>query len=106
MKWTLAAVLLGLGASAMPADAAAPLYDSVGLNIGLSCQWQRQCMAKQDRAMRRALYYVQTRRPPVWRVQLCNRNARRARNRVDWIGFDNCVRNTSLRPIRARWRGH
>lgn len=74
------------------------LGDPVKLNIGLICQWQRRCMADQQRAMTKSLKYVAKYRPPQWRVQLCNRNAARGRYRVDWIGFDKCVRNESLRP--------
>lgn len=72
------------------------------LNIGHICRWDRGCMKKQQQAMRRALSYVNKRRPPVWKVQLCNRNASRRRSRVDWIGFNNCIRNPSLRPAPAR----
>jgi hypothetical protein len=75
-----------------------PIADAVGLNIGLNCQWQRQCMAAQDKAMKRALSYVRKEQPPTWRVHLCNRNASRGRYRVDWVGFNNCIRNAALRP--------
>ena len=75
------------------------LYDPVSLNIGVNCQWQPRCMSRQHSAMRSALKYVRVQRPPQWRVQLCNRNARRAGNRVDWIGFDHCIRNPVLRPV-------
>jgi hypothetical protein len=91
------AFLLGLSARA----AAAPLHDPVALNIGLNCQWQPRCIAQQYHAMKRAMSYVSKKQPAAWRVQQCNRNAARKRYRVDWIGFDNCIRNTSLR-LRAR----
>jgi len=81
----------------MAAQAHVPLYDSTGLNIGINCRWQQKCIRNQQRAMTRALGYVKRQKAPVWRVHLCNRNASRGRNRVDWIGFDNCVRNSSLR---------
>ena len=74
-----------------------PINDSVGLNIGLNCQWQRKCMSEQDKAMKRALDYVRKEQPPSWRVHLCNRNASIGRYRVDWIGFNNCIRNTSIK---------
>jgi hypothetical protein len=74
-----------------------PINDSVGLNIGLNCQWQRKCMSAQDKAMRHALDYVRKEQPPSWRVHLCNRNASIGRFRVDWIGFNNCIRNTSIK---------
>jgi hypothetical protein len=98
MKWIRVAAAAAVsvagcdGASARP-----PLHDPVQLNIGVNCQWQPRCMAEQRTAMRRALAYVSSRRPPSWRVQLCNRNAARGGYRVDWVGYDNCIRNASLR---------
>ena len=68
MKWTLAFLLLGLAPAAMAAQPRVPLYDSIGLNIGLNCQWKQKCMAGQQRAMKRALRYVKTQRPPAWRM--------------------------------------
>ena len=97
MKRMIAAALLTVSAAAA-APAAAPLYEPVALNIGLSCQWQQHCIGKQERAMKRALKYVRKYEPPKWRIHLCNRNASRKRGRVDWIGFDHCIRNESLRP--------
>jgi len=84
-------------ACAAPAAAAAPLRDPVVLNIGLNCQWQQRCIAQQHHAMKRALSYVSKKQPAAWRVQQCNRNAARKRNRVDWVGFDNCIRNATLK---------
>jgi hypothetical protein len=92
------ALIAGVGA----ARAAAPLYDVVALNIGLNCQWQKRCMDQQHHAMKRALKFVKKKQPPMWRVETCNKNAARNRYRVDWIGFDNCVRNASLVPLPAR----
>ena len=106
MRWALAVVLVALESAAPAAQARVPLYDSVSLNIGLNCQWQRHCMAAQQRAMTRALEYVRTERPPRSRIHLCNRNASRGHNRVDWIGFDNCIRNASLRTPKGRSSGH
>jgi hypothetical protein len=99
MRWAgLTAFLFALAAPA----ASAPLHDPVALNIGLNCQWQARCIAQQRHAMKRALSYVSKKRPAAWRVHQCNRNAARKRDRVDWIGFDNCIRNTSLRaPLRV-----
>jgi hypothetical protein len=77
------------------------LYDAVALNIGVNCQWQSPCMGQQRSAMKRALNYVADRRPPRWRVELCNRNAGRSGYRIDWVGFDHCIRNASLKK-RAR----
>src|SRR5438128_236762 len=67
--------------------------------IGINCQWQSHCIALQRRAMRRALNYVADMRPPQWRVQLCNRNANRGGYRVDWVGFDHCIRNSALKRL-------
>ena len=105
MKWGFAALLVALASAAMAAQARVPLYDSVGLNIGLNCRWQRVCIVQQQRAMKRSLTYVRRQQPPVWRVHLCNRNANRGVNRVDWVGFDNCIRNAALpTPGRDRRR--
>jgi hypothetical protein len=97
----LLAFLLALSGPAAAA-AAAPLHDTVSLNIGLNCQWQQRCIEQQYQAMKRALAYVRKAQPASWRIQQCNRNAARRRNRVDWVGFDNCIRNMMLRaPARA-----
>lgn len=82
----------------MPARGAAPITDASALNIGLNCQWQQRCIREHQGAKKRALKYVQKYKPPAWRVQLCNRNAGRGRLRVDWVGFDHCIRNQALRP--------
>lgn len=74
------------------------LGDPVMLNIGLLCQWQQSCITAQRSAMNKSLKYVAKYQPPQWRIHLCNRNASRIRSRVDWIGFDHCVRNEALRP--------
>jgi len=87
-----------------PSTAARPILDGIGLNIGISCQWQTRCMAQQHRAMRRALDYVARSHPPQWRIQLCNRNASRGGGRVDWSGFDHCIRNGALKPAPVRTR--
>ena len=85
-----------------------PLYDPVFLNIGFVCRWEARCMDRQDDAMRRSLKFVRTKNPPAWRVQLCNRNAGRKGQRVDWVGFEHCIRNEVLQPqpsgIRRRLR--
>jgi hypothetical protein len=91
-----------LSAFAAPLRATPPLHDTTALNIGLNCQWQQRCITTQTRAMQRSLKFVRKYQPPVWRVQLCNRNAARQRYRVDWIGFDNCIRNAVLSPLPAR----
>ena len=90
-------VLLALSAQAAAAPRPA-VRDPVSYNIGASCRWQKRCIAQQREAMKAALNYVGTQRPPFWRIELCNRNARRVGHRVDWIGFNNCIRNPALRP--------
>ena len=105
MKWILGAgaalAMLPLG---VRAEARAILYDAVALNIGVNCQWQTGCMSQQRTAMKRALAYVSKERPPQWRVQLCNRNARRGPTRVDWVGYDHCIRNPAMKPPGQRSR--
>jgi hypothetical protein len=98
MRWILAAAAAaGVIAICRSAYARPLLHDPVELNIGVSCQWQPRCMAAQRAAMKRSLVYVSRQRPPHWRVQLCNRNAARGGYRVDWMGFDNCIRNPALK---------
>lgn len=97
------AALLLVGAASR-AHAAAPLYDAVALNIGVNCQWQQSCERRQYKAMNEARKYIASARPPVWRIHLCNRNARRGPARVDWIGFNACIRNPYLRPPSRRRR--
>ena len=96
------AALILFGASAAGAKSSAPLADPVSLNIGLSCQWQQRCMSQQKKAMKRALKFVKKKQLPAWRIQACNRNASKSRSRVDWVGFNNCVRNADIRPIPPR----
>jgi hypothetical protein len=106
MRWAfaaaavLAAVTGSAGADAW-SNAPPPLYDPVFLNLGFVCRWEARCMDRQDDAMKRSLKYVRTKRQPAWRVQLCNRNAGRKGQRVDWIGFEHCIRNEALRPAPA-----
>ena len=100
MKLTLAAVAVGLCALAGVAQARPPLRNPSILNIGFVCRWNAHCMAKQEKAMKRALKYVRKQDPPNWKIQLCNRNASRGGStRVDWVGYYNCIRNPSVRPL-------
>jgi hypothetical protein len=79
------------------------VHDPVMLNIGVNCQWQSSCMKLQRSAMKRTLAYVASNHPPHWKVQLCNHNASRGGDRVDWVGFDHCIRNPTLsRPSVGR----
>jgi hypothetical protein len=102
VKWTLGALLFGWTSAACAAQVRPPLYDSVSLNIGINCRWERKCIAVQQSAMHRSLSFVQARRPAPARIHMCNRNASRGRYRVDWVGFDNCIRNSSLGVYRGR----
>jgi hypothetical protein len=74
-----------------------PLKNPALLNIGFVCRWQSACIDKQNRAMRVSLAYVKKRKPPAWKVQLCNRNASRNGTRKDWVGFNRCIRNAAIR---------
>jgi hypothetical protein len=98
MKRAALAALVLCWAGGAAAASRPPLYDPVSLNTGLSCQWQKKCVQQQQRAMKRALAYVKRKSPPSWRIHLCNRNASRRSGRVDWVGFNNCIRNAALRP--------
>jgi hypothetical protein len=98
MGWKVAVALAMFVGSRAPALAVIPLYDAVALNIGVNCQWQQRCIGTQRRAMNDARKYIAKYNPPLWRIHLCNRNARRGTERVDWIGFNNCIRNAALQP--------
>ena len=102
VKGIVWAAALMTWAAAASARSPAPLYDPVTLNIGLSCQWQQRCIADQKKAMNRALKYVRKKQPPQWRIHRCNSNASRKADRIDWVGFDNCIRNASVRPLPPR----
>src|SRR5688572_30698540 len=100
LKRSVAALVLSAGLAAGLASAATaartkppPLKNPALLNIGFVCRWQPRCIRTQERAMERALKYVRKHDPPAWKIQVCNRNAGRNGTRVDWIGFNNCVRN-------------
>ena len=100
VKWALPVVFVAVSGLAAPIGARPPLTDPVSLNIGISCQWQQKCMKAQNKAMKRALKFVNKTAVPAWRLQTCNRNAGRQRVRVDWVGFENCIRNPALIPAR------
>jgi hypothetical protein len=102
MRWVIFPALVAMSGVAVAAQSSPPLRDPVTLNIGFVCQWQPRCMAQQQKAMKRALKFVRKEQPPAWRIQQCNKNAVRNRFRIDWVGFDNCMRNAALRPIPAR----
>jgi hypothetical protein len=100
----VALALLALIGAGSPARALAPLYDPVVLNIGVNCQWQQSCERQQRRAMTKAAQFIAATHPPLWRIHMCNRNARRGPARVDWVGFNGCIRNSSLAPPPPRRR--
>jgi hypothetical protein len=100
MRWIVAIAPLALGSAAVAAGRHSMIHDPISLNIGVNCQWQSRCMAQQQAAMNRALAYVAKRKPPKSQIQLCNRNARRAGNRVDWIGYEHCIRNRAMKHAR------
>ena len=103
MRLCLLVAALGLVAGTAAArNKLPPLRDPVFLNIGFVCQWQQRCINNQQRSMKRALAYVKKYRPPAWKVQQCNRNASRRRGRVDWIGYENCIRNPRLALAASR----
>lgn len=87
---------LAFAACAFGARGAAPLYDPVFLNIGINCQWQPRCERQQRDAMRDAAKYIAARHPSLPAIHQCNRNARRGPSRVDWVGFNRCIRNKHL----------
>jgi hypothetical protein len=101
MKWILAAAL-AIFPTSTRAERRPILHDSIALNIGVNCQWQSRCMSLQRSAMKRALAFMRSNRPPQWQLELCNRNAGRGGYRIDWVGFDHCIRNAALKPpVRA-----
>jgi hypothetical protein len=104
-RLALAALILGsAGTYAAEAQVRAkpPLRNAALLNIGFVCRWQSPCIRTQEKAMGRSLRHMRTYPPAAWKVQMCNRNAGRNGTRKDWVGFENCLRNTELRPARSR----
>ena len=102
----LAALILA-SAATYAAEAQArsnpPLRNPALLNIGFVCRWQSRCIRTQEKAMVRSLKHMRSYPPAAWKVQMCNRNSARNGTRKDWVGFENCLRNTALRaPARSR----
>ena len=105
LKLPLVGVAIVLAAVGTAAQAKTPpLRDPAFLNIGFVCQWKEKCIQAQRAAMNSALAYVRAVDPPNWKIQLCNRNASRSRDRVDWIGYDRCIRNPKLKKPSRRAR--
>ena len=103
MRLPLVAVALLVSAVGVRADGKEPpLRDPVFLNIGFVCQWQESCMNKQKRAMKRAVDYTRKTNPPSWKIHVCNRRAvQRRSGRVDWISYNNCIRNPNVQRVTA-----
>jgi hypothetical protein len=99
-------IALGLSVigAASRALALAPIYDPVALNIGINCHWLRSCQLKQRNAMSDSRRFMAREHPATWRIHLCNKNARRGPARIDWIGFNNCIRNSHLSSSSAHFR--
>ena len=98
MKLPIVGVAIAIAAAGTAVEAKTPpLRDPAFLHIGFVCQWQERCIQNQRAAMNSALAYVRVVDPPDWKVQLCNRNASRGRDRVDWIGYERCIRNPKLK---------
>jgi hypothetical protein len=102
MKWIFTIAALAVLSSPALAERRALLHDPVALNIGVNCSWQPRCMAAQRRAMKASLDFVAYRRPPHRLLRLCNRNASHGGFRMDWVGFDHCIRNQKLRSGTVR----
>ena len=100
MRLTLAFAAIVVGAAGAGGSAVEaklpPLRDPVFLNIGFVCKWEERCISRQKRAMNRALRYVKRNDPPAWKIQASNRIASGTRGRVDWIGYNNCIRNPKI----------
>ena len=96
----VAIAAFALLASPVEGHALAPLYDPVVLNVGINCQWQRTCERRQLNAMNDSRRFIARAHPPLWRIHLCNRNAARSATRIDWVGFNSCIRNPGLRSTR------
>lgn len=100
--WILPITALGALLVSAAASAQTRRTHPVVQNAGALCRWQKPCMARQQLSMQRALNFVAVSRPATWRVHLCNRNASRARNKIDWVGFDACIRNPKLKRPKRR----
>ena len=103
MTLRLAIAVLMLGSSG--ALAAKPgVVHPVVRNISTLCKGDKACIQRQWKGMQSAFAYMRAKRPPIWKIEQCNRNASRQRNRVDWLGFNNCVRNPKVKPPRSTGR--
>lgn len=98
MRLGIVAATVVLAGMSAPADAKTPpLRDPVFLNIGFVCQWNDACIDRQRKAMKSAVDYTKKRKPPSWKIHLCNRRAvQRRSGRVDWISYYHCIRNPKV----------
>ncbi len=96
MRW-IAPLMLGLATAGVADAARGPAVHPVVRNINLLCGSQSACVQRQWRSMQNAFAFMRTKRPPVWKIEQCNRNAAKQRSRIDWIGFDNCIRNPKVK---------
>ena len=89
-------------------DAAAqrrpPPVHPVVRNINSLCKSQDSCVQRQWRGMQAAFAYMRAKRLPVWKIEQCNRNAAKQRSRIDWVGFNNCIRNPKVKAPKATGR--
>lgn len=97
MKRTGLALVVLLLCAPEPAEGRSGVHP-VLRNIASLCRGQPACVARQQYAMRQAMTFMVQKKPAVRKVELCNRNAARSRQRVDWIGFNNCIRNPRVGP--------
>ena len=104
MRLRLVGLAAVLGATGAVASAKLPpLRDPVFLNIGFVCQWQEECIQKQQKAMKQALAYGKRAKPTNWQVLFCNRRATfRRSGRIDWISYNTCIRNPKVRGTGGR----
>jgi len=104
LRVTLAGLAIAIGASGTAMAAKLPpLRDPVFLNIGFVCQWQENCIQKQQKAMKSALAYGKKAKPSNWAVQFCNRRATfRRSGRIDWISYNTCIRSPKVRGTASR----
>ncbi len=101
----LAALITLFAAAAAPATAQrAPPVHPVVRNINLVCNSQSSCVQRQWRSMQAAFSFMRAKRLPVWKIEQCNRNAAKQRTRIDWIGFNNCIRNPKVKAPTASGR--
>ena len=103
LRVTLVGFAVAIAAASTTAPAKVPpLRDPVFLNIGFVCQWQDDCIQKQQKAMKQALAYGKKSKPTNWQVQFCNRRATfRRSGRIDWISYNSCIRSPKLKDATA-----